>query len=118
LPNETAKATPKGLARQKKPKGDSRLTGGYLRVPTAITRANDLSPNAKSVALAIRQATNFGPWNRDLYVDLTTAELVKRANVGSYSTVQRAVRELEDGRYLKKADLNRGGLRYWLLTDE
>ena len=83
-----------------KSKGDARITGGYLRVPTAITRANNLNPTDKAVALAIRQATNFGPWNHDLHVDLTHAELVDRAGVGSISTVQRAVARLKAGGYL------------------
>jgi hypothetical protein len=120
----TRKATPGGKARRArvKPMGDprTRITGGWLKVPTAISRDRGLSTKAKAVAVAICEATNFHPWNRDLHCDLTHAELGRRAGLGSISSVQRAVGELKSaGHLIVTEDRNRGGLRYRIfLTDD
>lgn len=114
----SGKPRPSRARPERKPekKTDPRVTGGWRKVPMAITRSHTLSKRARAVAVAICEATNFGPWNKDLHVDLTHADLGQRANVGGRRTVMRAVAELTEAKLFETEDRNRGGLRYRCLV--
>lgn len=112
-------ATPKPPSSRGKRAGDKRrLYWRWAPLPIAILADPKLSGNAVLVAAAIAHAIPLGEKNVELSIDLTYAELARRAKVGSYKTAARAVAELvkpdaETGTaYLEATPLGRGGNRF------